>query len=757
MNHLAKDLKLCSIGALVVLGTWVPAAFAATSGGVAVSTTVVSGSSTTSTSSTSSISSSDANVKLSQEEVLSIARGLFPDDFSTLGTPTVNLQPMYGGDSTQVYHVGWSPKMNRPSGPDLNNSYTNITIDANTGQLLQYQNNVSQWVHSDLVISTGDAEKIAEALLKKLAPNQAGELKLQANSGTADSGFVYQFMREINGIVAPFDAAKINLDRSGKLISYQFSWHDATFPAAPTARKSQAEATTLYNQNLNLILQYQTIYGPNGRGPLQLVYQPQGQDTSSPYDESTPVLDAVTGQLLGMDGKPLTTGSTVDLSPLVAGGPADFPILETKPISQASLEAQVANQFGLTGDDWKMTDAEQQTDLGSGSQVPNHPVLNLNYSNQKTHGYVGVQVDMLDGVIVGYNLPSISSGSILNSQVDAHMIGDAFVKKLFPNLTGAIARAPLPKVIGQPDNQTSVSYDFLVGGVPVNGFTINVDTSTGTVMNYWLMQDPSAEFPSAKNALSADAAKTVFLKRDPVELQYVLPETTNTNSNTPFPVQYGTSAQLVYGATPLPDGPELLDALTGNWIALLPNGLVHTVPAESKGETNAEQAIRLLEQNGVVSGDEAKVDLAAPMSHAEFIAWLSRAYQYNISGSPTPQFPDVSADNPYAGLISLALMQGWLPNKGNLNPDAALTRDEAASWLVEWMNWQGPASHIQFFKIPFSDVSDVPESDQGAAAMMSAAGILPLESGKFNPNQKLTVGDAAIAMVKAIDVLLGSN
>jgi hypothetical protein len=755
VSHLRRDIRLGTVSVLVMLGTGVPSAFAAAGSASGVATTV-----SVSTSSVSPGSANTANgqtdVKLSQDDVLKIAKGLFPNLFSASASPNISLHPDYGGGVGQVYTLNWTPMAyGRESGPQVNNTFTNVTIDANTGQVKQYQHNTSDWAVADTEISADKAQAIADTWLQKLAPNQAKELVLQSGSGATTPGFVYQFMRKVNGIIVPFDSATIQLDSSGELSMYSFSWHDATFKGVPSTLMSAADAAAKYRQNLNLQLQYQQSYSPSERGSLHLVYQPQSLDPGSRLTETTPILDAESGQLIGLDGKSVTNAPSSDVSPLVPGGLTEFPKAQNQPISQANLEKQITAQFGLTGDDWTLSGVQQQVN-GSGP-MSNHPVLDLDYMNQKTHDNLSIQVDMMDGVIENYNANSqsgrdTSNGSTSSSTVDAQTVADAFVKKLFPHLTGAISRANESKFFGQQGNQAMFAYDFIVGGVPVQGFNLNVDTTTGSIIFYGLTQDPSVDFPSAKGAISADAAKAAYLKKDPVVLQYVLPQTEDANSNSQFPIQYGNQAQLVYAATPLPEGPGTLDALTGDWI-YFPFGLKTGVTYPT-GSTEADKAVATLEQNHVIIGDEGKANLSDPLTHAEFIAWLSRAYNYNIGGSPAPQFSDVSADNPYATDISMALMQGWLPNTGKLNPSAMVTRDDAARWLVDWMGWQGPAAHIEFFKIPFSDITDVPVSDRGAAAMISTSGILPLENGKFNPNQKLTVGDAAIALMNAVHVFM---
>ncbi|MCF8567308.1 hypothetical protein LLE49_21535 [Alicyclobacillus tolerans] len=758
MGQLGRRMALGSMGVIAILGTGATTALAASSASSVTTSTTSSTTLVPKTVTNIGGTSSSEKAKLSSSDALNIARKLFPKVFQGNGTPNVSLQTdPYG---KQTYQLNGSPMaFNQQVGPHLNQNFTYISIDANSGQVLHYQHNLSNWRTSNTSISAATAKADAESWLKKLAPNQYSELILQPGSDTSTHSFAFEFVRKVNGIIATFDNATVQLSPSGDLVNYNFSWPNATFPAVPESILSQTDAGAAFKKDLQLQLRYQAQPSPTGLGPETLVYVPQPMNPGTILPTMTPRIDAVSGQLLGMSGKPLSPLTTAQpLTPIDPSGPTNLPKTAMTPLSNADIENLVMKELNLTPPDWTVANSQDAT--GGNSVVSGHKEYSIGFSNPKTGDNVNVQVDATDGVIVNYNDGTITTGSSSGKALTDTALqakADAFVKQIFPSLTGAITHGTkMQKNIG-PSQQASFQYDFLVNGIPVTGFNVTLDAFTGKVMFYNLIQDPSGTFPSTTGVMSLADAKTTYIQKDPVELQYVLPQSENTIPGQGFHITYGDKAQLVYAAAPIANGTGTLNATTGKWIQYPMFGFGGSTVNVPGNATAAQKAISLLEQNGVVTADEAKANLSSPITRAEFVAWLSRAYNMNISGSPAPQFPDVQPDNPYATEISTALMQGWLPNVGDLKPSDALTRMQAATWMVDWLGWAEPASHNNFFRLPYSDVSAISKPNQGAAAMMSDTGVIPLENGKFNPNSTMTVGDAATALVNAIEMYVSDQ
>jgi hypothetical protein len=425
--------------------------------------------------------------------------------------------------------------------------------------------------------------------------------------------------------------------------------------------------------------------------------------------------------------------------------------------------------LGLSEADWTLSESGQSPQ--NGGPFGNYNQLNLNFTQVKTQQQVSVNVDASDGMIVNYNSyaqtsalgnnPSALGSSPSSAATTVHLrqVANQFVEQLFPQLTGAIAPESQPITYGVT-NEKYEGYAFLIHGVPVtNAFQVGVNKITGEVMDYQLNVDPSATYPSPTGALSSQQALSAYLQRAPVTLQYMLPahlpDSNAALGSTPFPIQYGDTAQLVYTRSPRAFGIGTLNALSGHWTIVGPYGVTGGSKVVSVGTSRVDQAVALLEQHGILPGPEVHLlNLTASITRAQFVQWLERAYNENIDSSNPPQFPDVSSSNRYAASISKALMQGWLPGGGNFDPTQTLTRLQAVDWLVRWMGWHDAMTNPQLFKLPYQDVSVVPSADRGAVTVAVDDGLFPLIHGKFNPSGSVSTGQAAMALVQAIRTIL---
>ncbi|WAH35292.1 YcdB/YcdC domain-containing protein [Alicyclobacillus dauci] len=737
-----------AVGAMLVLGAGYSTALAATD------------TPSNATTSATSPGSSPQQPKVSQTDAMNIVTKLFPSLSKEIQNPMVTLQSDPSQSTRMVYEVNWNQMAFRQqAGPNLSSNFAHATVDATTGDVLQFNNNNGQGWDASKPVTLSAATKMANDWLNKLAPSKAAKLTLQPTSGAMNSGYSFLFVEEVDGIPAPFNQAEVDLDSSGNLVNYNLSWHDVSFPSKPSSVLDKTTAQQKFIDNLQLQLQYQRSFNMHGSSPIQLVYLPVSA-SKSVYGLGAPMIDATTGQSVGVDGKPTNDSqSAATPQPIVPGGPATFPTPKTESMTQSDAENEVRSLLGLTGDAWTPSGSGQGTSY-FGGPFSGHQTWNVSLTNQNNDN-VSVTVDATDGVILSYNYnsqPSSASSGASSSLSDAQAqtVADDFVKKLFPTMTGAIARDPNSMIFGQPDTAYE-QYVFLVNGIPFRGLQVSVNEVTGQVENFNLDDDVSSQFPDPSKAISAQAAKSAYIKRDPVVLQYDLPETLPTSKTGPFQISYGSTAQLVYAGAPMPYGPGTLNALTGNWITQQPFGDLNPSVPLPKGTTQADQALALLKEHSIIVPGDKSLSAKDPISREQFIQWLSRAYNMNIGSTPSPQFPDVKATDPYASDLSEAILQGWLKNNGNVNPSASLTRLQAAQWIVQWMGWSGPTSNATFFKYPYSDSSAIPSSERGAATIVSDEGIIPLVSGKFEPNSNLSAGDAAIALVKAIKTLIAAG
>ncbi|WP_435165585.1 YcdB/YcdC domain-containing protein [Paenibacillus glycanilyticus] len=190
---------------------------------------------------------------------------------------------------------------------------THATVDAKTGQLIEYStfsyptgdSSAADQTAGKPSITEAQAKAKAQDLVTSLYPNASGSLKLVDRSGTGsyspDTAFIYSFQQFYKDKPIQPSAVQINLDGQGNLTNY----YNSTTPAdklskldSLTAKITEEEALKLYRDSISAELQYSTIGGNYVDGKLQeqqvkLVYMPKLTDDNN----WGVIVNAVTGKL----------------------------------------------------------------------------------------------------------------------------------------------------------------------------------------------------------------------------------------------------------------------------------------------------------------------------------------------------------------------------------------------------------------------------------------------------------------------------
>ena len=87
---------------------------------------------------------------------------------------------------------------------------------------------------------------------------------------------------------------------TGEITAYNLNWSEVEFPSAEAVLE-RGEATKHYLSRQPLTLQYTTVYQPNDRREIRLVYRP----APKPGTAVEAMMDAKTGEALDWEGKPL--------------------------------------------------------------------------------------------------------------------------------------------------------------------------------------------------------------------------------------------------------------------------------------------------------------------------------------------------------------------------------------------------------------------------------------------------------------------
>jgi hypothetical protein len=137
------------------------------------------------------------------------------------------------------------------------------------------------------------------------------------------------------------------------------------------------------------------------------------------------------------------------------------------------------------------------------------------------------------------------------------------------------------------------------------------------------------------------------------------------------------------------------------------------------------------------------------ITRAEFVTLLNRIFGYQQTSEKS--FPDVKAGAWYAGEIAKAYQAGILggDNNGNMNPEAVISRQEAAVILTRAFSLAG--DHLDA-ALKYTDVGQIAEWALGSVGTMTKKGYVTGRPGNlFAPKANLSRCEA----VKMIDNVMG--
>lgn len=159
----------------------------------------------------------------------------------------------------------------------------------------------------------------------------------------------------------------------------------------------------------------------------------------------------------------------------------------------------------------------------------------------------------------------------------------------------------------------------------------------------------------------------------------------------------------------------------------------------ANAETHWAQSIsEELVKIGIVSGDESgDLKLDNNITRAEFVKVINKAFGY--TNKADSNFPDVSEDKWYYNEFLIAKLQGVITGDelGNANPEAVITRNEAAVILARALKLDTTDSSTQI-----KDIDLIPDWAKGAVIALNNKGIINgYSDGEFKGDNTLKRGE----------------
>lgn len=710
--------------------------------------------------------------KVSREKAIEIAK-MVGGNLEGFEEPNVSRRSGLRGpyENENVWEIRWM----KP-GPQF--SHIEVAVDADTGVIRRYYRQIEgeQEVKLPPRVKYEEAVKIAEEFVKKTYGEKVGNLQLDPREGeeygkvirSPQDSYEVRFVQKVNGVPFAGNQLSVQVDGEGKIRQLYYNTMSNVKFADMQGVLSQEEIRERLAKALDMKLAYQIegYYpgpGPQGEQPKVYVsYQP------SP---SFYMLDAKTGGPIDYRGKSLAEDQ--ELTKLAETKQAEPPQKRAKPLTEEEALKKL-KQFMKIPEEVTVSSVHLEEQMGRKTWQ-----FHFEYQTP-THG-TGWQGGMIDA----------ETGELLQMDI-AHYVREKYSqnrgdkeaeKKTFPvskeqaqqkalalvkeQSKDKLHQLYLSPVLQEEPSEFSPFYRFnlerRIGGilVPFHQVAVAVSAETGEVVEYRQNWDWNLELPTVGEVVEPDQAKEVFLKDLKLILEYqVINEKDMYRYGRPLPSDEPVNARLVYRVQMNYQEPMYLDAASGKMLSLKTGKEVAPENKEQgiqdiKGHW-AEKEMAYLFETGVLKAKDGKVEPDAQISRGEFMDLFLgvidgnyRRYYYPGQNKRNPSFTDVPAIHDYAVAIEWAVERGLLKKGGEFRPDEMMTREQAASFIVQALGYAKLAENEAMFKLDYADIGDIGE--KGEVAIVTGIGIMNGYGDKFHPDQALTRAQSAVTLFKFLE------
>ncbi|HEU4963989.1 MAG TPA: YcdB/YcdC domain-containing protein [Bacilli bacterium] len=710
---------------------------------------------------TASAATTQQATAMTQEQAIAAAKKFvtIPSDYKLESARMAESDQAVNGNR-QVWDFSWSQDS------FAEHSSLHVTLDAVTGELLTYniwENGPSAQEEKPAKIDRAGAQKIAEDTIKKFQGAQFDQVQLLdtlylngSRNSDSEKEFTFRYVRDVNGIPFPQDGFSLTIDNQGVLHDYNFSWSLAAgeFPEQTDAVLSAEQANDAYLKNLPLHLQYAVEMSGNGKQQAHLFYAPQLSQTYVYGWSGGMMLDANTGEFVDQFGQKPEAAPTYDTlaneaQPAPSAGEVD-----------KDTAIQLANGY-LNLDGYKLTDTQFSNYNGD------NKVWRLSYKptdEDKDLQQKEVMINARNGELI--NFYSYVNGPVAQQEAKvsfatAKATAIDFVKKAVPTKLNTLALVTLEEKDALRGQKTPEGYSFafktLINGLPLeNGdLRVQIDTATGEVSQFdsnSLQSNDDLTFADPEQAMPVESAKEAYVKRFPMQLQYVRlyqePDSdTLYKGVSPKPGE----VRLVYAPLGIEPDNGKLEATTGEWYGQWGGKLFVKKPvADIAGHWAESELQDLVNRDILALDDENMLHPNAAITRAEAVKAMVLTYQpyyYGEKTSDAARYQDVSKDDPNYEYIERAVMMGWFDKDlPNFHPNDPLTRDDLAELATKTMGYGELAEKDGVFIKPFADLTAAEDDQLGSIAIMKAFGIMKGDGTNFYPHQSVSKAELAVVI-----------
>ncbi len=625
-----------------------------------------------------------------------------------------------------VYSFEWSCENDN----DFKNLYVSIK---DNGVITSYNKYSSEYVRDDKLsfakLSNAElSEKIIE-FAEKINPSLAGKVKVWSNDRNESiSGGNRNFTVQLfeNGLPVRDNSGYVAVTADGEVTNFRIDYTDGVEYENVDKIIDFKAAAESYKENFGFELCYQREWDGRGDGYKNvLVWLPKDRD----YEE---YISAVTGEVVkrisptydhyfGRNGAMESKAAADESGGASYLSPAETAELEKIAglISEKEAERLVRSNKAVKLSD-KLT--LKSVNLYKDKYNEKAYLYRLYFSDDdKTDAYAAVNAET--GEITAfskYTYNDKESDKKLDSD-KLKELGEAALKSLAPKYFPSKDENNGFRFSELHSSDDYLEYTRYVNGIrcDFDNISVNIDEETGELLRFNLNRSKES-FPLPEGILDIDTAADIIFDKAVFEPMYVF-----TCSSEELK-KYDKAVAVYYLG-----GNTVIDAFTGKQM----NEEVKT--AEEYTDISghyAEKAITTLCGCGIgYGGSEYKPQ--EYITQKDFLAFLRSVFESYSSAL-------ITEDYDYEAAYRFAYNRGIL-EKGQREPDAAVSREQAAVMLVSALGYREVADIEGIYKPMFADVAE----NTGSISILAGMKVIGGDgNGNFNPAGLLTRADAAVIL-----------
>lgn len=651
-----------------------------------------------------------------------------------------------------------------------------VTIDKN-GSILNYYHytysrNYNYMQRLPKVEKAAAFEK-AKKFVFLICPEIADQLDLSfyENHCTIDynGSYRFEFHRLFKNIPYYDNSVFVVINgKTGDIMGFERNWTNGLQFPEPADALGLEQAQKAYRNQVGLILKYRIMNTQGEPASTYLEYSPPSADLFGG-------IDAISGEKVLQTGK--YYNPYLDMYSRGTANSGSGAVLEEdavkelawmqKVISPADAEKYVRSISELEiGKDSKMTrynyvmDGNQQskcyiqlefgTPLSKEDLPSDFPdeklIIMIAAGEMKNRVNITLDAGTLEILEISiYNLFGTYQKETAYSREQMRNTADAFLMKykkdLYENTVLSEAsnlQDPYAEKYGLSGGAGTESFVYTrqAGSILFadNQVVVSVSTATGKITGYRERWD-ACSFAAPDRVIGMDKAYTALFESNPLTLQYIaIPSSENKGE------AKGTELRLVYA----PDfrKPVCIDANTGVLIDYT-NGQPYKqeegAPYNDIEGHPAQKAISALADFNLLPATESfRPDDPILQKELLYMIWKIRG-DYYASLDSAGKLEQKEQD----ALYRLLMNEGIILEEER-DPDAAVTREQAVSYLLKVVGYKQFAELGDIFNSGYADSKEVHPSLQGYVAIAKALKILDTPGNVFSPKRILTRAEAAV-------------